>query len=202
MSTPTKVTAIVGTYRKGGIVDSAVDAILASAKEAGAAVTKVYLIDKDIAFCTNCRTCTQKEGEKRGECPSVDDMRPLLDEIEGSDALVLASPMNFGTVTAVMKRFIERLVCFAYWPWGAGGPKLRLKRKDKRAVIVASSAAPAFMGRFHGGMVKLMKNAAGLLGAKSAGVLFIGLCAMEQRQKIRERTVKKARRLGRKLVSR
>ena len=29
-----RVTAIVGTYRKGGVIDAAVDEILASAKEA------------------------------------------------------------------------------------------------------------------------------------------------------------------------
>ena len=40
----------------------------------------------------------------------------LLNELERSDAIVLASPMNFWTVTAVMKRFIERLLGSA-WPW-------------------------------------------------------------------------------------
>jgi multimeric flavodoxin WrbA len=50
-------------------------------------------------------------------------MGAILDEIAASDAVVLASPMNFWTVTALMKRFIERLVCFAYWPWGMGARK-------------------------------------------------------------------------------
>ena len=57
-----KITAIVGTYRKGGVTDSAVDEILAAAREAGAETTKIYLIDKHVEFCTNCRTCTQEEG--------------------------------------------------------------------------------------------------------------------------------------------
>ena len=70
-------------------------------------------------------------------------MNAILDEIDRSDALVLASPMNFWTVTAVMKRFIERLICFAYWPWGMHAPKMRNKLKTKRAVVVVSSAAPS-----------------------------------------------------------
>ena len=43
-----KVTAIVGSYRKGGIVDTVIDEILASAEEEGAETGKIYLIDKNI----------------------------------------------------------------------------------------------------------------------------------------------------------
>ena len=126
-----RVIAILGTYRKGGVIDTAVDEILASAREVGAETTKLHLIDKHIEFCTNCRTCTQQEGPRHGECTLVDDMSGILDEIDRSDAIVLASPMNFWTVTAVMKRFIERLVCYAYWPWGSLGPKMRSKSRNR-----------------------------------------------------------------------
>jgi multimeric flavodoxin WrbA len=197
-----KVIAIVGTYRKGGVIDAAVDEILAAAAEAGAEVQKIYLIDRNIEFCTNCRTCTQTEGPGHGECTIADDMRAILDEIEGSDAVVLASPMNFWTVTAVMKRFIERLVCFAYWPWGAAAPKIRNKLKTKRAVVVISSAAPSLLARLMTRMVGLMKGVAGLLGAKTIGVLSIGLAAGEPKQDIGNRARRKARRLGRKLAAR
>jgi len=56
-----KITAIVGTYRKGGIIDAAVDEILSSAREEEAITGKIYLIDKHLEFCKNCRTCTQKQ---------------------------------------------------------------------------------------------------------------------------------------------
>ena len=200
MNNPLKITAIVGTYCRGGIIDSAVDEILASAQEEGAEVSKIYLIDKGIEFCSNCRTCTQKPGERHGECPKKDEMAAILDEIERSDAIVLASPMNFWTVTAVMKSFIERLVCFAYWPWGQPAPKTRDKRRDKRAVVVASCAAPAILARLHTRMIGLLKTAADLLGAKTVGVLFMGFSAMKEHQTLSERNRKKARVLGKKLV--
>ena len=194
-----KVTAIVGSYRKGGIVDSVIDEILASAQEEGAEVSKIYLIDRHIEFCRNCRTCTQERGHRRGTCPTADDMDDILDELEGSEAVVLGSPMNFGTVTAVMKQFIERLVCFAYWPWGGMSPTVRDKRKERQAVVVTASAAPAFMARMQRGMVKLLKDAAGLLGADTVGVISVGLAARKQKQQISKRTGKKARILGKKL---
>ena len=184
MGTPTKVIAILGTYRKAGVIDSAVEEILAAAREAGAETKKIYLIDRHIEFCTNCRVCTQQEGDSRGQCLLQDDIQELLDELERSDAIVLASPMNFWTVTAVMKRFIERLVCYAYWPWGNLGPKIRKRQKTKRAVVVATSAAPSLLARLTTRMVSLMKGCAKLLGAKTVDVLFIGLAAGEQKADI------------------
>ena len=177
------------------------DEILTSAREAGAETTKIYLIDTQIGFCTNCRSCMQQEGVRRGECPMVDDMGAVLDALEGSDAIVLASPMNFGTVTAVMKRFIERLACYAWWPWGMNAPKMRIERREKPAVLVASSAAPALIARLSTQIVGLLKKAAGVLGARTIGVLFIGLAAQQPRQKLSERARKDARRLGTKLVA-
>jgi multimeric flavodoxin WrbA len=196
-----RIIAIVGSYRKGGVVDRAVDAILAAARDEGAKTTKVYLVDRHIEYCTNCRTCTQQPGPERGECVLDDDVRGLLDEIERSDAIVLGSPMNFGTVTAVTKTFIERLVCYAHWPWGGMVPKTRGAKKDKPAVVVAASAAPALLSRMTSGMVGLMKKTAGLLGAKPVGVLFVGVAAMRQQTQLSERTLRKARRLGRRLVA-
>jgi NAD(P)H-dependent FMN reductase len=196
-----QVTAIVGSYKKGGIVDNSVDEILAAAKTAGADVTKIYLIDKHIEFCCNCRACMQPEGPKRGDCSLADEMADILDQIERSDAIVLASPMNFGTVTAVMKRFVERLACYGYWPWGAMSPQAKNKQKTKRAVVVASSAAPAFIARLSTQIVGLLKKCAGLLGAKKIDVLFIGLAARQPTQTITDATRRRARHLGQKLAA-
>jgi multimeric flavodoxin WrbA len=201
MNDKTKVTAIVGTYRKGGVIDTAVDEILDSAREAGAEVNKVYLADKNIEFCHNCRSCMQQAGHCRGECPISDDMKEFLNELEMADSIVLASPMNFGTVTAVMKRFIERLGVYAYWPWGTVAPKMRNKIKGKLAVVVASSAAPSIIARLMSRIVGLLKQSAGALGAKTVGVLFIGLAAQQEKQDIGNSARKKARRLGIKLAS-
>ncbi|RJQ73309.1 MAG: flavodoxin family protein [Desulfobacteraceae bacterium] len=201
MPKPTRITAIIGSYRKGGVNDTAVDEILGAAAEKGAKVTKIYLIDRRVSFCTNCRTCMQDEDPQRGECVLPDEMAEILNALEQSDAIVMACPMNFGTVTALMKRFIERLACFAYWPWGMRAPKVRNSARPRRAVVVASSAAPALVSRNSSRMVGLLKNAAGMLGARTVGVLFIGQAAGRPEPELSARIRKKARMLGMKLAA-
>ena len=201
MENSKKVTAIIGTYRRGGMIDTAVGEILNGAEQEGADANRIYLTEKHIEFCRNCRTCTQEKGPGRGGCCiREDEMEAILAQLEASDAIVLASPINFWTVTAVMKRFIERLVCLAYWPWGAKSPRLRNKHKTKKAVIVLSSAAPSLLARLMTGSTGLLKTTAGLLGAKVIGVLFIGFSAQKERQELSERMGKKARSLGRRLI--
>lgn len=202
MDKPIRITAVIGSYRKGGVNDTAVDEILAAAATEGARADKIYLIDREISFCTNCRTCMQDEDPQQGRCVLADEMPAILEVLRQADAIVMACPMNFGTVTAVMKRFIERLACFAYWPWGMRAPKVRNPARPRRAVVVASSAAPALLGRNSSRMVSLLKNAAGLLGARTIGVLFIGLAAGRPQPLLTARTKKKARQLGKKLAIR
>jgi len=190
------VTAIVGSYRRGGTVDTVIDEVLSAAHEAGAETSKMYLIDRHIEFCTNCRQCTQEPGAGRGACPLEDDMSAVLDAVERADALVLGTSINFYTVTAVMKRFAERLLVYAFWPWGMLRPKMRNQKRDRRAVIVISSAAPAIMTRLLTGAVRLMKDAAAMLGCRTIGVLTIGLAATAAKMQPRPGILKKARRLG------
>ncbi len=191
-----KIIAITGSYRKGGIVDRTVEAILQAAAEQGAETETIRLMDHPLAFCLNCRKCTQLEGPRRGVCVHDDEMADILDRIEAADGIVLASPVNFFGATAVMQRFIERLVCYAYWPWGKPGPSLRLKDRGLRAVLVTSSAMPAAMGRVFTRSLSSLKRAAQTLGAKTAGTLFVGTAALRERQELPQAILQKARKLG------
>lgn len=195
------ILAIVGTYRKGGMTDQAVEALLASLRSGGAQVRKVYLTDLKLRYCTNCRSCTQQAGAAPGACVLDDDMTALVADIVKADGFVFASPMNAGTVTAVMKTFIERLICFAYWPWGSGAPKSRHASIAKRAVFITSSAAPAVMTRVTGDVARLMKTAAKMCGAQVSGSLFIGMAAQQKEPVLPERLKSKAAALAGRLMA-
>jgi len=198
-----KVVGIVGSYRKEMTIDSAVSAVLQGAEAGGAETKKINLLDKHIEFCTNCRSCTQEKVEgRRGKCVHNDDMDNILSEIDGADAVVLGSPVNFSTVTALMKRFIERLIPYGYWPWGeALAPVNRIVKPDKKAIIVTSSACPAFLGRIlMPGALGTLKKAAKVMGAKVAKSLYFGPVAGRENAQLSERALRKARKAGEALV--
>ena len=113
-----------------------------------------------------------------------------------ADGLVLASPVNFFGVTAVTQRFMERLVCCAFWPWGNPGPVTRVKDRGIKAVLVTSSAMPAALGRIFTRSMGGLKRAAKTLGAKPAGTLFIGKAALQEKQDLPQAILDKARKLG------
>jgi len=194
-----KIVAIVGTYRKGGAVDTAVDAVLDGARERGAETNKIYLIDRHIEYCLNCRECTQAEGSARGTCTIDDDMQAILAEIESADAVVLGSPVNFYNVTALFRTFLERLVGCVYWPWGQHGPKPRSKELPRKAVLIASSAAPGFFLPFATGTAKALRVAAQCVGARPVARLWIGLAAQSARLQLSERVIQRAHRIGQQL---
>jgi len=195
-----RVVAIVGSYRKGGRVDSAIQAILDGAREKGAETNTIYLTDKHIEFCTNCRRCTQDAGTARGVCPQHDDMNSILNEIENADAIVLGSPVNFWNVTAIYRRFLERLVAYAYWPWGNPTPSERKKIPSRKAALVASCAAPGFCIPLLTGAARALRGTAKLFGAKTVGSLWIGFSAMKPNQPLSPHTLARARRIGLRLV--
>lgn len=194
-----KVVAIVGSYRKGGTIDQAVEAILEGARASGADTQIVQLRNCHIEFCTNCRHCMQESGETRGKCLQQDDLEPILEGIEAADAVVLGSPVNAFNTTAIFRRFMERLVGYGYWPWGQNAPKARSRRRPRKAVLVASAAMPGFLIPYATGAPRALRTAASLLGAKPVGKLWIGLSAREEHQRISPQTRLRARRLGAKI---
>lgn len=195
-----KILGIVGSYRKNGMIDRLVTETLASAEALGAVTKKIYLTDLHIEFCNNCRYCTQKPGPEPGKCVHADGFNVILSEWQESDGLVIGSPVNFYNVTAVTRRFMERLVCFSYWPWGQPGPKMRSGDKDKKAVLITSSAMPSFMGRIFTGAPRALRLIATTMGAKPVRTIFAGLAAQEEHPVPSEKAIRQARAAGRQLA--
>ncbi len=199
MNTMKHIVGLVGSYRKGGYVDSAVDEVLSAARDRGARTEKIFLLDQHIEFCTNCRTCMQEAGPERGKCILEDDMENILDKIAGADSIVIGAPVNCGVVNALTQKFFERCVGLAYWPWGTKIPKIRNKKRTKKAVLISSSAGPGWYSRIFTSAMRSLKGLAKLLGAKPVGTLFLGFINREEVQ-LSKKIKRKARNLGEKLT--
>jgi multimeric flavodoxin WrbA len=130
-------------------------------------------------------------------------MEQILSQIDSADAIVLASPVNFSTVTALMKKFIERLIPYGYWPWGSYSPKMRKGRQQpkKKAVIITSSACPAFLARIiMRNPLMVMKMAAMTIGARVVKKIYYGAVAVTEDQKLSNKAISKAQRCAKKLL--
>jgi len=184
----TRLLAINGSYRENGAIDQAIAVAVQAVTEAGASIEVVTLREFPIEFCLNCRHCTQQPGEAPGECVHQDRMHELVEKIEATDGLILASPTNFASVTALFKRFMERLVVYAYWPWGAHAPKFRKQTLAKPALLIASSAAPGPMGRLFYATLKQLRQTARTVGARPVGSVFIGLMSQQEQPALPDRT--------------
>jgi len=195
-----KVVAIVGSYRKSGVIDRCVEAILEGAREKGAETQTIYLTGQHLEFCTNCRQCVQNPGLERGKCALEDGMEAILRQIEAADAIVLGSPVNFYNVTALFRRFMERLTGYSYWPWGQNAPRMRNKQQPRKAVLVASAAMPGLLIPLATGAPRALRLTAAVLGARSVGSLWIGLVSGESNPPLSARTLGRARLLGWKLA--
>jgi putative NADPH-quinone reductase len=196
----TTIVAILGSYRKGGTIETAVESILDGARARGAQTQVYNLREQHIEFCTNCRSCMQAPGTARGHCVQKDDLENILTAAEAADTLVLASPVNCYNTTALYRRFMERLVGFGYWPWGQNAPSARSSKRPRRAVLVSSAAMPGFLIPLATGAPRALRLTAALLGAKVVARLWIGLAAHQPQAHLSAAVLKRAQRIGALLV--
>lgn len=202
MNKKRKVLAINGSYRDGGVTDQAVTSVIETLEAQGSEVEHIKLREFPIGFCRNCRQCMQQPGDAPGTCVLQDNMAELIGKIEAADAYVLAAPTNFSSVTALFKRFAERLAVYGYWPWGKAAPVFRKDKLPKKpAIIISSCAAPGLMGRLTYNTNKSLKIAADTMGAKVVGSIVTGLISRKRKPELPRRAQRRAKVLAQKLAA-
>ena len=90
-----KALAIVGSPRKNGNTEILVRYTLKAIEEEGIDTELVHLGDVEIKPCTACMLCKKEE-----RCPIDDDLFPIYLRMKEADAIILASPVYFGSATA------------------------------------------------------------------------------------------------------
>lgn len=100
-----KVLIISASPRKGGNSDTLCDEFAKGAIESGNSVEKIFLKNKNIRFCTGCGYCNTVDYPA---CSQKDDMAEILDKAVAADVIVMATPVYFYTMNAIMKNFIDR----------------------------------------------------------------------------------------------
>ena len=100
-----KVLVLSSSPRKGGNSDILCDEFVKGAKESGNNVTKIFLKDKKINYCTGCGFCNTNDYT---DCAQKDDTAEILNMMVDADVIVMATPVYFYTMCAQMKTLIDR----------------------------------------------------------------------------------------------
>jgi multimeric flavodoxin WrbA len=97
------VLVLKGSPRENGNSNTLVEQVIVGAKEAGADVESFMLHHMDIRPCDACDVC-----QETGMCIIKDDMQTLYPLLEKTDAIVIASPVYWFTLSAQAKLCIDR----------------------------------------------------------------------------------------------
>jgi multimeric flavodoxin WrbA len=124
---PVRVLGVAASPRRGntGIL---VRAALLGAQAVGGVVTDyLSLAGRTISPCDGCERCL-----RAGECVLEDDMTPLYGRLLEADAVILGTPVYFGSMSALCKAFMERVE-------GLGVTQKRLRLKVGGAIATGAS---------------------------------------------------------------
>ncbi len=125
-----KAIGIVGSPRKGGNTEILTAHCLKAIAEEGLDTELASLAGLDIKGCDACEYCYEHDG-----CSIEDDLQPVYAKMIAADAIIVGSPVYFGSATSLVKGFLERAGLMARRSGGfagkVGGPLVVARRAGK-----------------------------------------------------------------------
>lgn len=128
-----KAIGIVGSPRKNGNTELLTAHALKAIAEEGLDTELIRLANLRIRPCNACMLCQKEE-----RCPIKDDLFPIYLKMKEADSIILASPVYFGSATALIKALMERTGYISRWN---GDP---FRGKVGGALVVARRAGKNF----------------------------------------------------------
>ncbi|NQT90769.1 MAG: flavodoxin family protein [Candidatus Omnitrophica bacterium] len=126
------ILGIAASPRRNGNSEILLDKVLEGASSKGARIEKVVLSNFSIRPCQGCSKCY-----KDAACVIRDGMQPLYRKLEKADAIVISSPVYFGSITAQLKAMIDR--CQPIWVKNFFLKKPRKNRRLRKGIFISVS---------------------------------------------------------------
>jgi multimeric flavodoxin WrbA len=156
-----KVLVFMGSPRKKGNSALLAKQVVAGAKAGGGKVETFYLHGMNIKPCNACDACRRKN---RKDCILKDDMAPLYLKLREADAIVIATPVYWFTVSGQTKIFMDRW----YAMGGEGG--YPFKGKKFGVVLTYADEDPFSSGAVNA--LRTFEDALGYVGAEIVGLVY------------------------------
>ena len=169
------VLAILGSPHTNGTTAAMLNLAVHKAEQAGYAVTKINLYEKELSFCTGCRICMDTH-----ICVQKDDIQEIALLLHKSQLVILAAPVYWANVPAPVKNLFDRLLGTAMEETDTF-PKPRLR--GKQYMILTSCNTPAPFSWIFGqsrGAIRSMDEFFKIAGMKRLGKV---VCANAKNKK-------------------
>ena len=98
-----KVLGICGSHKEKSTTLVFLERALGACRKQGLGTEVLVLFDKEIKPCVVCDLCKTKY-----DCSIHDDMGAIRSKMESADAIIMASPVYFGSVSGKMKNLFDR----------------------------------------------------------------------------------------------
>lgn len=160
-----KVLGLNGSPRKNGNTEILLGEFIKGARENGVEAETIRLNSLNFRPCQEC-----DNARTDGVCIVNDDMQDIFSKVHSADAIVIASPVFFGSLSAQTKMMIDRFQC--QWTAKFVHKTLKLnKKKDGYFLSVEASSKEKFFDNAR----SIVKNFYAVIEAEYKGELFCPL---------------------------
>ncbi|NLN07899.1 MAG: flavodoxin family protein [Firmicutes bacterium] len=118
------ILAVSSSPRRNGNSELLLQSFTRGLAEEGCESNTIRLNSLKIRPCQACDRCAAT-----GECIVKDDMQGLYPQVASASALVIATPIYFGSVSAQLKLFIDRFQCWWNAKYVLNSPKVSQNEK-------------------------------------------------------------------------
>ena len=132
-----RILCIAGSPRRHGNSEQLLDALALGVEEAGGNAVRLVARAAAAGYCRGCNACSEN-----GRCIQRDGMDAVYAEIDHADAIVVATPVFFATVPAVLKTLLDR--CQPYWARRYVLHEAPPDRKRPGAILVVGGGGDPF----------------------------------------------------------
>lgn len=129
-----KLLAIAGSPHANGTTAAMLACAMHASEKSGYDVTKINLYEKQIGYCTGCRTCI-----RTGSCIQKDDIQEIASLLQECHVVILAAPVYWANIPAPVKNMFDRLLGVAMEETNTF-PKPRLS--GKRYMLLTACNTP------------------------------------------------------------
>ena len=99
-----KIVGISGSPVKNGNNERIIDYALSRAEKMGFETEKIKLSEEEVKPCISCDLCKKE----KGKCSIKDSMEHIRPKLIDADAIVVSSPVFFGSVSSQIKALFDR----------------------------------------------------------------------------------------------